>query len=278
MKFIRLEDEYQNIPWNKCNRAALKEFITSVLCTIIYLKNSKKLDPEYCGTEEFESRSIIFKWFYFLLAIFIVKCKYYLAWKLAQSSINFCGLSYTKNSQPKEDKDGDFSKIQNVDIEKVELAANPKIIIQYWNRTVHLWLKYYLFLRIVEKPDSPTYKKSQVVASLVTFMVSAVWHGFYPVYYIFFFQGYIVEQINNYVEKEYNFFEKVENNMGKLGKFLIWLAFAWIIPFLGLSFTLKTFTRVYIFYKSFYFIPNIMLVSAYIYITFFTKKKRKQKD
>ena len=32
-------------------------------------------------------------------------------------------------------------------------------------------------------------------------MVSAFWHGFYAIYYLFFFQFYILEQISGMLEK-----------------------------------------------------------------------------
>ena len=55
-------------------------------------------------------------------------------------------------------------------------------------------------------------------AALIVFMVSAFWHGFYPIYYLFFFQFYILEQISGMLEK-LNFFEKF-NNANFLVKFI----------------------------------------------------------
>jgi hypothetical protein len=47
-------------------------------------------------------------------------------------------------------------------------------------------------------------KKS--IASFATFMISAFWHGFYPIYYLFFFQFYIYEQICEIFEHKFKLF------------------------------------------------------------------------
>jgi hypothetical protein len=47
-------------------------------------------------------------------------------------------------------------------------------------------------------------------------MISAFWHGFYPIYYLFFFQFYILEQLSGLLEKV-NFFEKFDK-----GNFIVY--------------------------------------------------------
>jgi lysophospholipid acyltransferase len=50
-----------------------------------------------------------------------------------------------------------------------------------WNRSTHHWLKYYIFLRLVKKGE-----RDKLTPIFCTMMVSAVWHGFYPGYFVFF--------------------------------------------------------------------------------------------
>lgn len=58
-----------------------------------------------------------------------------------------------------------------------------------WNYHIHLFMKNYIFLRIVKKGEKPTFK-----ANLITMLVSALWHGLEPVNYaIFFIFAVIVE-------------------------------------------------------------------------------------
>lgn len=54
---------------------------------------------------------------------------------------------------------------------------------------MHHWLKYYVFMRMLDNK-----KKSGVsVPALITFMVSAIWHGFYPGFVFFFFGAFLMD-------------------------------------------------------------------------------------
>ena len=67
---------------------------------------------------------------------------------------------------------------------KLSLATNVKQIIENWNISAHEWLKYYVFMRQLSNKQR---SKSVILPTLNTFFVSAIWHGFYPGYYYFFF-------------------------------------------------------------------------------------------
>ena len=48
---------------------------------------------------------------------------------------------------------------------------------------------------------SKTFKNNYSLASLITFMISAFWHGFYYTYYIFFFLFFIYQNANEKIDK-----------------------------------------------------------------------------
>lgn len=63
--------------------------------------------------------------------------------------------------------------------------------------------------------EHKAFKNNKAIASLATFMISAFWHGFYPNYYIFFFQFYVLEQVSDILERKLNLFERAEKmNIG----------------------------------------------------------------
>ncbi|MEE4248549.1 MAG: MBOAT family O-acyltransferase, partial [Kangiellaceae bacterium] len=67
-----------------------------------------------------------------------------------------------------------------------ELGYTPKEIIDGWNVQITHWLRNYSYLRILPlKMQKPSPARS-VAAMYVTMMVSAIWHGYYPSYYVFF--------------------------------------------------------------------------------------------
>jgi lysophospholipid acyltransferase len=81
--------------------------------------------------------------------------------------------------------------VQAVRLWDIEFSYKVKDFLDAWNVTVHKWLKYYVFLRMLD-----TKKKGiQIVPILTTFVVSAIWHGFYPGYYFFFISSGLMDFI-----------------------------------------------------------------------------------
>ena len=66
-----------------------------------------------------------------------------------------------------------------------EFGLNPNENFNYWNRSVHLWLKYSIFIRVINLPYK-IFKNNYSLAQMITFVFSAFWHGFYTSYYISF--------------------------------------------------------------------------------------------
>ena len=81
-----------------------------------------------------------------------------------------------------------------------EFGVNPKFKLAFWNRTVHLWLKYNLFTRTINIDMKP-FKNNMGLASLLTFLVSAIWHGYYPTYYFTFISLYLLQTGNEVLVK-----------------------------------------------------------------------------
>jgi len=73
----------------------------------------------------------------------------------------------------------------------VEFSHDVKDFLGAWNISVHKWLKYYVYLRMMKKDN----KGLQIVPILTTFVVSAVWHGFYPGYFLFFISSGIMDYV-----------------------------------------------------------------------------------
>jgi hypothetical protein len=61
--------------------------------------------------------------------------------------------------------------------------------------------------------EKKPFNNNRGLASLITCMVSACWQGFYPVYYIFFFLFFLMEQSCTFLEEDYDFFKKMEKRI-----------------------------------------------------------------
>ena len=81
-----------------------------------------------------------------------------------------------------------FDRVQNIRIYDIEFSYRIYDFLTAWNISVHLWLKYYVFLRMINKGKSVSLKPI-----LTTFVVSAIWHGFYPGYFLFFISAGLLD-------------------------------------------------------------------------------------
>ena len=72
--------------------------------------------------------------------------------------------------------------MQNVNIRKIELSPNIRTMLTGWNSNTAEWLRHSVYHRIYP----PGSQGSTSIATFITFLLSAFWHGFYPGYYFSF--------------------------------------------------------------------------------------------
>ncbi|XP_035660168.1 lysophospholipid acyltransferase 2-like [Branchiostoma floridae] len=114
---------------------------------------------------------------YLHLSIMMARTKYYFAWSLADAVANAAGLGfngYDENGNPR------WDLISNLNILKIEFATSLKMLIDNWNIQTSLWLKRVCYDRA---PSQPV---------LMVYVLSAMWHGFYPGYYFTFLGGAVM--------------------------------------------------------------------------------------
>lgn len=152
--------------------AALQKIITSFLCACVF---TFILFPiERVKNEEFMERSITYQMLYLIAATSVIRFKYYHAWVLADAICNLSGLGfngYTESGSPK------WDLVSNVDILGFEFSSNLRNAINSWNKGTNAWLRMVAYERV---------KRNGVI---YTFALSALWHGFYPGYYLTFATG-----------------------------------------------------------------------------------------
>ncbi|XP_044757629.1 lysophospholipid acyltransferase 2 isoform X3 [Coccinella septempunctata] len=120
--------------------------------------------------------AIPFKFWYMYLCLAACRLKYYFAWMFADAICNNSGLGfngYTENGKEK------WDGVSNVDIFAFETGTNLKETIDAWNIRTNVWLR------------TVAYERAKKYPTLMTFGLSALWHGFYPGYYITFASGAI---------------------------------------------------------------------------------------
>ncbi|KAI1895882.1 hypothetical protein AGOR_G00111330 [Albula goreensis] len=114
---------------------------------------------------------------YLYLSMLATRPKYYFVWTLADAINNAAGFGfngYNKDGTPR------WDLISNLRIMDIEFATSFKMFLDNWNIQTALWLKRVCYERC---PFNPT---------AATFLLSAIWHGVYPGYYLTFFTGILM--------------------------------------------------------------------------------------
>ncbi|QUC22110.1 uncharacterized protein UV8b_06351 [Ustilaginoidea virens] len=116
----------------------------------------------------------------------VARLKYYGVWTLTEGSCILAGLGYN-GFDPVTGKVF-WDRLQNIDPWAVETAQNPRGYLAGWNMNTNNWLRNYVYLRVTARGKSPGFQ-----ASLMTFVTSALWHGFYPGYYLTFILASLIQ-------------------------------------------------------------------------------------
>lgn len=129
-------------------------------------------------TDEFYQKNMVYRALIITVHLLLARLKYYIAWILADIS---SGLAQLR------DEDSKYNQfVRSINVKGVELSCSTKSRIDNWNITIAKWLR-----RCFYEPFNLNLKISKEIASLLVFIISAFWHGFYPAYYISFILFYI---------------------------------------------------------------------------------------
>lgn len=124
------------------------------------------------------------------MCVTTIRFKYYFGWKLSMGAIHASGVSYQVHG----DGTSDFKLIQNCNPVKVETTVHVREKIANWNMTCQEWLRKCVYER--------AHFKNKLISQLMTFMVSAFWHGFYGGYYMSFILWFMQMFVSQLVFKE----------------------------------------------------------------------------
>ncbi|MCD9644750.1 Lysophosphatidylcholine acyltransferase 1 [Datura stramonium] len=164
--------------------ATLRAMLQAALCMVLYIylvplfPISKFLDPMY------HEWGFWMRLGYQYMASFTARCKYYFIWSISEVAIIISGFGFSGWADTTNPPKPQWDRAKNVDILGVELAKSSVQIPLVWNIQVSTWLRHYVYERLIQKGRKPGFFQL-----LATQTVSAVWHGLYPGYIIFFVQS-----------------------------------------------------------------------------------------
>ncbi|KAM1034655.1 hypothetical protein EV2_039116 [Malus domestica] len=202
---------------------------------------------------------------------FTARWKYYFIWSISEASIILSGLGFSGWTESSPPKPG-WDRAKNVDIIGVEFAKSSVQLPLVWNIQVSTWLRHYVYERLV-KPG----KKAGFFQLLATQTVSAVWHGLYPGYIIFFVQSALMIAGSRAI---YRWQQDVPPTMDVVKKILVFINFAYTVLVLNYScvgFIVLSLHETLASYGSVHFIGTIVPI-ALILLSYVIKPPRPAKS
>lgn len=151
------------------SKFVLKRFVYCFLCLLIVVFVVPNFRVDFLFSDQFCQSAVLVKLFWMFIYTALTRQQYYVIWKMAEAICNSSNFGY-RFVDGKDNWDG----CTNVDIWGVETAISQRDGLAAWNKSTQQWLRGICYDRL----DSNK--------TLMTFFLSAAWHGFYPGYYLTF--------------------------------------------------------------------------------------------
>jgi len=254
--FINRKGDYKKIPSTLL--PSLGYLFSGLGFLVLVVKFSKEYSNEKCAEPEYAEKSLWGKYLFMSIAEQLHRFKYLIAWCFANANVTAPGLNYNPKGKSFFEK---FGKILTVRPWDHEVADNTRDKLEAWNIPNTLWLRNDVYLRLVTEEEARKNPKKASFASNITFMVSAFWHGFYPMYYWVFILLFMIQQISKAFYKLGPMFKWIP---APIAYVLRWVLTNFFFEFTGVPFGLLDFKRAHIFYKTWNYIPLIVLFGTYI--------------
>eukprot|EP01029_Cantina_marsupialis_P006033 TRINITY_DN165661_c0_g2_i1.p1 TRINITY_DN165661_c0_g2~~TRINITY_DN165661_c0_g2_i1.p1 ORF type:complete len:426 (-),score=71.29 TRINITY_DN165661_c0_g2_i1:157-1434(-) len=148
-------------------------FVSGFIILVIYLVGTAKFPMEFLVTDEFVKYGFWKRSVILFISTMISRFSYYFAWKWAEGLCAFAGMGFNEDNGK-----GHFDLVCNANMKEVELCESSRMMTTNWNRCTNRFLRNHVYLRCSKK-----------WRTFITFLFSAVWHGFRFGYYTTFIGG-----------------------------------------------------------------------------------------
>lgn len=170
----------------RSGRYAFRKAVMGLVWLLVFVKLNVMYPISFVLGDEYGKYSFLRRVWQLYMLGFTARTKYYAAWTLTEGSCILSGLGYN-GFDPKTGKVY-WNRLENINPWKLETAQNVKGYLENWNKNTSHWLRHYVYLRVTPKGKKPGFW-----ATLITFFTSALWHGFYPGYYMTFILASFVQ-------------------------------------------------------------------------------------
>ena len=148
----------------------------------MFLFGNSFLNFQDLSSVEMGQKSISYKFIWIIIAGFILRHRYYIAFSYGQTAADLSGLSYnSKKGDVQDDRYNDY--YLNLDYWGLEIDQRCRGRLKVWNMSTQRWLQSTVYDRTIAEIGSSK-------AAMLVFLLSSFWHGFYPAWYLVFFSAF----------------------------------------------------------------------------------------
>ncbi|KAJ3680127.1 hypothetical protein LUZ60_016405 [Juncus effusus] len=232
----------------------LRALLQAAICMGLYLNLSPLFPLSRFSENTYKQYSFFHKLFYQYMSGFTARWKYYFIWSISEAAVVVGGLGFSGWSDKGTAK---WDRAKNVDVLGVELAKSSVQLPLVWNIQVSTWLRHYVYDRLVKKG-----KKAGFLQLLATQTVSAIWHGLYPGYIIFFVQSALMIAGSRVI---YRWQQAVSSKyLASLLTFVNFLYTILVLNYSCIGFMVLSLEETLASYKSVYFVGTIVPIVFFI--------------
>lgn len=158
---------------------ALKCMANAVVYMALYQFLSSTCNRDLVMSGWYNNQSFVVKLLSCYLVSFTCQTKFVFAWKISEASLSVAGLNF--KGWDEASGVAKWGRYENVRMETMLLSDSARLVVSHWNIGTANFLRRYVYERL-----TPAGRKSGFLQLLATQLVSAVWHGLYPGYLLFF--------------------------------------------------------------------------------------------
>lgn len=207
--FISGRSEFRYSPTTSDYLSNLLSNLFTLFC-IVYIP--RLIDFSLILSAEFRTSSALYQIFYSYTYFFFCRCRLVFAFSLSHLRNLVLGISgVNPTSQTESELD---SYVKSVNYFTVESSCVFRTKLNNWNYSISKWLRdcfYFRFIHILSL--------SKDSSAMIVFFLSAMWHGFYPSYYLgflFFNLTLIIERSFYKLRERVSFYPALRVLMGFL--------------------------------------------------------------
>lgn len=163
--------------------AALHRLVIGVVSMIAYLQlNGNGFSTHHAyDLGWIAERTMIARYIFIYICMISERFKFYFIWKMSEGANILGGFGFQGYEEDGKTPAG-FRGVENIDILGFEFSTSVQTLSRAWNKGTQAWLERYTYSRTGR-------------SVFITYFVSAIWHGIYPGFFLFFLSVPVLTEI-----------------------------------------------------------------------------------